>query len=87
MKMNEDQIIDIWTGLKEFFDKKQVDRIASIYVDILTEAGVQDHVLKHSMGADDELDQAISYFLSENDEDDDEDELDFEASNYDYDDE
>jgi hypothetical protein len=84
MKMTEEQIIDIWTGLKEYFDKKQVEIIASKYVDILTEAGVQDHILKHSMGSDDELDQAISYFLDESDED--EDELDFESSNYDYDD-
>ena len=80
--MNEYQIIDIWVGLKEYFDKKQIDIIASKYVDILADNGVQDHVFKHVLGNDDDLDQAIDYYL---DDSGDEDEIDYESEDYDFD--
>ena len=35
--LNEDNIVDIWTGLKEFIDKKVVETAASKYIDVLAD--------------------------------------------------
>lgn len=83
--LNEDNIIDIWTGLKEFFDKKQIETVASKYVDILADNGVQDHVFKAAIGGDEDLDAAIEYYLDDWEESDDE--HDYGSDNYDYDEE
>lgn len=83
--MTEDNIIDIWTGLKEFFDKKAIETVASKFVDILADNGVQDHVLKAAIGGDEDLDAAIEYYLD--DTDGDEEEPDYGADDYDYDEE
>jgi hypothetical protein len=61
--LNEDNIVDIWTGLKEFIDKKVVETAASKYIDVLADNGVEDHVLKASLGNDEDLDAAIEYYL------------------------
>ena len=81
--LNEDNIIDIWTGLKEFFDKKAIETVASKYVDVLADNGVEDHVFKAAIGGDEDLDAAIEYYLD--DTDGDEDEVDYDAQDYDYD--
>lgn len=81
--LNEDHIIDIWTGLKEFFDKKIIETVASKYVDVLADNGVEDHVFKAALGGDEDLDTAIQYYLDETEPD--EDEVDYDADNYDYD--
>ena len=81
--MTEDNIIDIWTGLKEFFDKKQIETVASKYIDILADNGVQDHVFKSALGGDEDLDDAITYYLDDWNEEDDE--IDFDAEDYDED--
>ena len=81
--LNEDNIIDIWTGLKEFFDKKTIETVASKYVDVLADNGVEDHVFKAAIGGDEDLDAAIEYYLD--DTDGDEDEVDYDAQDYDYD--
>jgi hypothetical protein len=70
--MNEDNIIDIWIGLKEFFDKKQIETVASKYVDILADNGVQDYVFKAAIGGDEDLDNAIEYYLDDFDGESDE---------------
>lgn len=82
--INEDHIVDIWTGLKEFFDKKQIETVASKYVDILADNGVEDHVFKSALGGDEDLDAAIEYYLDDW-EGDDEDEVDYGSQDYDYD--
>jgi hypothetical protein len=82
--MNEDQIVDIWMGLKEYFDKKSIETVASKYVDILADNGVEDHVFKSALGSDDDLDQAIEYYLDDWEGDD---ETDYDAENFDYDEE
>jgi hypothetical protein len=81
--LSEDNIIDIWTGLKEFFDKKQIETVASKYVDILADNGVEDHVFKAAIGGDEDLDEAIEYYLDgwEGDDADD----DYSADNWDFD--
>ena len=81
--MNEDNIIDIWTGLKECFDKKAIETVASKQVDVLADSGVQDHVFKAAIGGDEDLDAAIEYYLDDTDVD--EEEPDYGADNYDYD--
>lgn len=81
--MNEYQIVDIWVGLKEYFDKKQIDIIASKYIDILADNGVEDITFKHILGSDDDLDHAIGYYLDEAYEEDDE--VDYESEDYDDD--
>jgi hypothetical protein len=81
--LNEDNIIDIWTGLKEFFDKKAIETVASKYVDVLADNGVEDHVFKAAIGGDEDLDAAIEYYLDDTDSD--EDEVDYDAQDYDYD--
>lgn len=63
--LNEDHIVDIWVGLKEFFDKKSIETVASKYVDVLADNGVQDHVFKAALGSDDDLDAAIEYYLDD----------------------
>jgi hypothetical protein len=82
--MNEDNIVDIWTGLKEFFDKKTIETVASKYVDILADNGVEDHVFKAAIGGDEDLDAAIEYYLDESPSGDDE-EIDYDSRDYDYD--
>ena len=83
--MNEDLIVDIWMGLKEYFDKKQLETIASKYVDVLADNGVQDHVFKAALGTDDSLDEAIEYYLDDWDGEDDD--IDYDAEDWDTDDE
>ena len=81
--MNEDQIVDIWVGLREFFDKKQIETVASKYVDVLADNGVEDHIFKAALGSDEDLDAAIQYYLDETSYDDDD--TDYESVDYDSD--
>lgn len=73
--MNEEHISDIWTMFKEYLDKKQIDLVAEKYVDLLADYGVTDETFKEVIGADANLDEAISYYL-ELDNDNNEDEWD-----------
>ena len=61
--MKEDQIVDIWTLFKPYIDKKSINIAAEKYVDLLADYGVDDIVLKDALGNDDQLDDAIGYFL------------------------
>jgi hypothetical protein len=67
--LNESQIADIWIMFKEYIDKKQLDIVAEKYVDLLADYGVSDDILEEVIGTDNELDDAINYYL-ENDYDD-----------------
>ncbi len=82
--LNEDHIVDIWCGLKEFFDKKAIETVASKYVDILADNGVQDHVFKAAIGGDEDLDAAIEYYLDDWD-DSSEEETDYDSPDWDED--
>ena len=58
------QIVELWNFFKENMDRKQpMDLIAEKFVDLLADHGVEDEDLKDALGADDELDKAIQYFL------------------------
>jgi hypothetical protein len=70
--LNESQIGDIWLLFSDFMDKKQVESAAERYIDLLADYGVTDRVLSASTGVDPVLDQAIDYYLDEEDSDSDE---------------
>jgi len=71
--MNENHIGDIWMLFKEYVDKKVLDVLAERYVDLLADHGVSDKVMASASGVDDDLDNAIDFYL---DETSDEEELD-----------
>jgi hypothetical protein len=72
--LNETQVGDLWLNFVEYIDKKQLETVAERYVDLLADFGVPDKVLQAATGVDEILDQAIGYYLNEDeDEDGDED--------------
>jgi len=74
--LNETQIGDIWLNFVEYLDKKQLETVAERYVDMLADFGVSDSVMTAATGVDEILDQAISYYLNEDEiEDDDDDDF------------
>jgi hypothetical protein len=78
--LNETQVGDIWLNFVEYLDKKQLETVAERYIDMLADFGVSDRVLQAATGVDEILDQAISYYLNEDetpDDDEDYQELEF----------
>jgi len=68
--LNETQIGDIWLNFVEYLDKKQLENVAERYIDLLADFGVSDKVMKGAVGIDDTLDQAIGYYLDDEDDSD-----------------
>ena len=66
--LNETQIGDIWLNFVEYIDKKQLETCAERYIDLLADFGVSDRTLQNATGVDDILDQAIAYYLNEDEE-------------------
>ena len=66
------QVVEIWQFFKEYVDRKQpMDVVAEKYVDMMADYGVEDDEFQNAMGADEDLDQPIQYFLDlENSEED-----------------
>jgi hypothetical protein len=78
--LNESQIGEVWMLFADYIEKKQIDVVAERYVELLADFGVRDRVLHNTIGTDAVLDQAITYYLDNDediDEDDDYKELDF----------
>lgn len=71
--LNETQIGDIWMLFADYIDKKQLDVAAERFVDLLADYGTSDRVMQNAMGVDGTLDQAIEYYLDEDEEDEDDD--------------
>lgn len=71
--LNETQIGDVWLLFVEYIDKKQLDIVADRYVELLADMGVNDRILQNAHGVDTVLDQAISYYLEEDNQDEDDD--------------
>ena len=71
--MNENHIGDIWLLFKEYVDKKVLDVLAERYVDLLADHGISDKTMAAASGFDEDLDNAIDFYL---DETSDEEELD-----------
>ena len=62
--MDESQIVDLWTLFREYLDKKQpIEVLAERFVDMLADYGTSDDALRHALGSDSYLDNAISYYL------------------------
>lgn len=72
--LNETQIGEVWLLFADYLDKKQADVVAERFVELLVDIGVNDRTLQNSTGVDQVLDQAIAYYLEE---DEDQEELDF----------
>ena len=70
--LSETQISDIWLNFVEYIEKKQLDAVAERYVELLADFGVTDRVLQNATGVDNILDQAIAYYLNDDNEDEDE---------------
>ena len=76
--LSETQIGDVWLMFVEYIDKKQLETVAERYIDLLADFGVSDRVFKDATGVDETLDQAIGYYLNDDEDgDEDYDELDF----------
>jgi hypothetical protein len=63
--MNDELLIDVWTSLKGYFDKNQINIVASKYVDVLVDNGITDNALRALRGEDEDLDEAIDYYLDD----------------------
>jgi len=72
--LNETQIGELWLLFADYIDKKQLDSVAERYIELLLDNGVTDRTLQHAMGVEHNLDQAIEYYLED---EDDQEELDF----------
>jgi hypothetical protein len=78
--MNENQIGDIWLLFKEYVDKKNLDVLAERYVDLLADHGISDKIMASASGFDEDLDNAIDFYLDQDTE-----EAEDEEDNWDYD--
>ena len=78
--LNETQIGEMWLNFVEYIDKKQLETVAERYIDLLADFGVSDRTLQNATGVDSILDQAIHYYLNDDEYDEGDDdykELDF----------
>lgn len=67
--LNETQVVDVWLLFSDYIDKKQLESVAERYVELLADYGIRDKVLQSATGTDSILDQAISYYLEDEEED------------------
>ena len=66
------QLVEIWQFFKEYVDRKQsMDVVAAKFVDLMADYGVDDEEFQNALGADEDLDQAIQYYLDAESEDED----------------
>jgi len=77
--MNENHIGDIWMLFKEYVDKKVLDVLAERYVDLLADHGISDKVMASASGVDEDLDNAIDFYLDETSDEEDLDEEDLDS--------
>ena len=77
--MNENHIGDIWMLFKEYVDKKVLDVLAERYVDLLADHGISDKVMASASGVDEDLDNAIDFYLDETSDEEDLDEEDIDS--------
>jgi hypothetical protein len=74
--LNETQIGDVWLTFIEYIDKKQQEVVAERYIDLLADFGASDQLLQAATGVDTILDQAIAYYLNEDEDAEPEDDID-----------
>jgi hypothetical protein len=66
--MDEAAIVDTWTLFKEYIDKKTHEIAAERYVDLLADYGIADNTLIESMGGCTIFDNAVKYYLDDEEE-------------------
>lgn len=66
--MNEANSLLIWDYIKNYFNKNDVELAANRYIDALVESGLNDDQLRNLVGHDDALDEAIQYYLEDDDD-------------------
>ena len=69
--LSDTQIGDVWLMFVEYLDKKQLETVAERYIDLLADFGVSDRTLQNATGVDEILDQAIAYYLNDDEDGDD----------------
>ena len=77
--MNENHIGDIWLLFKEYADKKVLDVLAERYVDLLADHGISDKTMAAASGFDEDLDNAIDFYLDQYSEEEELDEEDLDS--------
>jgi hypothetical protein len=77
--MNENHIGDIWMLFKEYVDKKVLDVLAERYVDLLADHGISDKIMAGASGVDEDLDNAIDFYLDETSDEEEIDEEDLDS--------
>jgi len=66
------QLVEIWQFFREYMDRKQsMDVVAEKFVDLMADYGVEDEEFQNALGADDDLDRAIQFYLDVDDQDED----------------
>jgi len=66
------QLVEIWQFFREYMDRKQpIEVIAEKFVDLMADYGVGDDDFQDALGADDDLDKAIQYYLDAESEEED----------------
>ncbi len=68
--MDEHQIADMWSLFREYVDNKNLEAVATKFIDLLADLGITEEELSDSLGVDNYLDNAINYFLDIEEEDD-----------------
>ncbi len=68
--MDEHQIADMWSLFREYVDNKNLEAVATKFIDLLADLGITEEELQGSLGVDNYLDNAINYFLDIEEEDD-----------------
>ncbi len=68
--MDEHQIADMWSLFREYVDNKNLEAVATKFIDLLADLGITEEELSGSLGVDNYLDNAINYFLDIEEEDD-----------------
>lgn len=69
--LNETQIADVWLMFADYIDKKQAEIAAERFIELLADFGATDRTFLGATGIDPTLDQAINYYLEDNEDEDD----------------
>ena len=66
------QLVEIWQFFREYMDRKQpIEVVAEKFIDLMADYGVGDDDFQDALGADDDLDKAIQYYLDAESEEED----------------
>jgi hypothetical protein len=61
--MNDEQIVELWTMLENYIDKKHLEICVERYLDMIVDFGADDETVKNCLGHSTALDNAINYYF------------------------